>query len=544
MRDSKCSNRLTRRVGVALLALLLMSGCAPDPVLEPPEIDVTALSVTQLRSQLASGELSAKTLVSAYLDRIARIDDTAPKLNAIIEINPDALEIAAELDRRFKAGGPVGPLHGLPVLLKANIDTADAMTTTAGSLALAHHYAARDAFVVQRLRAAGAVILAKTNLSEWANFRDDKSSSGWSSLGGQTRNPHVLDRNPCGSSSGSAAAVAASLAPLAVGTETNGSIVCPAAYNGIVGIKPTVGTVSRQGIIPISHSQDTAGPMAQTVAGAALLLESMIGVDAADAAAVAYPEGARSLLPDAGIQRLAGTRIGVLRTYYGQGENPAVEAIFQTSVETLAELGATLVDPIDYRRDDAQRQAGYQVLLYEFKAGLNSYLESHSVGDGVDSLADLIVFNEAYEERAMPHFGQSIFHAAQAKGGLQEADYIDARAASIDRLRSDVDALFAEQELDALVIPVNGPAWKTDWLSGDNYAFGGTAYLAAVTGYPSIVVPAGAIRGLPIAVGFVGRAFAEKEIIQLAYVFEQATNARITPQFIATLEAEPLPEAD
>jgi len=530
---------LAMRVGAPLLLLLLMPGCAPKPVSESPEIDVTTLSVAQLQAQLASADLSAITLTRAYLDRIALIDDTT-ELNAIIEINPDALEIAAELDRHLASSGPVGPLHGLPVVLKANIDTADAMTTSAGSLALAHHYAASDAFVVQRLRAAGAVILAKTNLSEWANFRDSESSSGWSSLGGQSRNPHVLDRNPCGSSSGSAAAVAASLAPLAVGTETNGSIVCPAGYNGIVGIKPTLGTVSRQGIIPISHSQDTAGPMAQTVTAAALLLESMIGVDPADAAAVAFPDAAGSLLPDASIQRLDGTRIGVLRTYFGQGSQPATEAIYQASVETLAELGATLVDPINYLRDEAQRKASYQVLLYEFKAGLNAYLDSHSVGDDVDSLADLIVFNEAYEERVMPHFGQSIFHDAQAKGGLQEAAYAEARTASIERLRRDVDALFAEQELDALVIPVNGTAWKTDWLGGDNYTFGGTAYLAAVTGYPSIVVPAGAVRGLPIALGFVGRAFAEREIIQIAYVFEQATNARISPQFIASLEADTL----
>ncbi|MDA1076702.1 MAG: amidase [Proteobacteria bacterium] len=531
--------RLPRIIGkpaVLLITLLMGQGCSPPRAIETvPLIDVSVLTVTDLRSGLDSGWYSATDLTRAYLDRIKRIDDAGPQLNAIIEINPDAMAIAAQLDAQFAAGGPRGSLHGLPVVLKANIDTADGMATSAGSLALATHQAAIDAFVVSRLRAAGAIILGKANLSEWANFRDEHSSSGWSSVGGQTKNPFVLDRNPCGSSSGSAVAVAASLAPLAVGTETSGSIVCPAGTNGVVGIKPTVGVISRSGIIPISHSQDTAGPMAKTVTGAALLLEAMIGFDPSDAGAVEFADGA-SLLPDPAGVRLDGIRIGVLRGYYGSGRFPQVDAIYEANIAVLAGLGATAIDPIEYRASDTQRAAQYQVLLYEFKAGLNAYLESHSVADEVDSLADLIIYNNANQPRVMPHFAQNIFIDAQATDGLEGAAYLQAREDANQRLRDDVDALFVAQKLDAILLPVNGPAWPIDWLSGDNYGFGGTAYLAAVTGYPSIVVPAGNVSGLPIAVGFLGRAFTERNIIQMAYAFEQATRARIDPMFVETLE--------
>jgi amidase len=534
---------------ISLFCLVTLSACQPtatESSNEPPAseagtqtqpaIDLVALTAPVLQQKLASGELTATEVTAAYLERIAGIDDAGPELNAIIEINPDAVAIAQELDRQFQTSGVTGPLHGIPVVLKANIDTNDAMATTAGSLALADHHATVDAFHVAQLRNAGAVILAKTNLSEWANFRDQASSSGWSSIGGQTKNPHVLDRNPCGSSSGSGAAVAASLSPLAVGTETNGSIVCPAGVNGIVGIKPTVGTVSRSGIIPIAHSQDTAGPMAKTVTGAALMLESMVAYDEADPGASRHPAPA-VFQPDPDMLRLDGKRIGIYRSYYGVGTFPEVDAIFEAATATLASLGATLIDPIEYSPpEDDQGNAQYDVLLYEFKADLNAYLASHQVDASRDTLTELIAWNDANAESAMPIFGQSIFLDAEAKGGLDDPEYQAALTANNEALRDVVDALLEENQLDALFIPVNGPAWKTDWIQGDRYSFGGTASLAAITGYPSIVLPGGNVRGLPIAVGFVGEAFSEARLIQMAYAFEQATRARIDPGFVPTLE--------
>jgi len=535
---------------ISLCCLIALGACQPATTEstptgtaaseETPEtertIDVMTLTAPALQRRLASGELTASEVTAAYLQRIAEIDDAGPELNAIIEINPNAVAIAEELDRRFQASGVTGPLHGIPVVLKANIDTSDAMATSAGSLALADHHAAADAFHVAKLRDAGAVILAKTNLSEWANFRDQASSSGWSSIGGQTKNPHVLDRNPCGSSSGSGAAVAASLSPLAVGTETNGSIVCPAGVNGIVGIKPTLGTVSRSGIIPIAHSQDTAGPMAKTVTGAALMLESMVAYDESDPGASRHP-GPAAFQPDPDLLRLDGKRIGIYRSYYGVGTFPEVDAIYEAAIATLASLGATLVDPIEYSPpEDDQGNAQYDVLLYEFKADLNAYLARHQIDESRDTLAELIAWNEANADSVMPVFGQSIFLDAEAKSGLDDPEYQAALRANNEQLRKAVDALLEENQLDALFIPVNGPAWKTDWIQGDRYSFGGTASLSAITGYPSIVVPGGDVRGLPIAVGFVGEAFSEARLIQLAYAFEQATEARIDPEFVPTLE--------
>lgn len=533
---------------LALLScLLFVNACQPatqTDVAEPtevidalPSIDLVAMTVPELQHQLSTGELSASDVTRAYLARIAELDDAGPGLNAVIELNPDALTIARQLDDQFAAGGVTGPLHGIPVLLKANIDTNDAMATSAGSLALAGHTAARDAFHVARLRDAGAVILGKTNLSEWANFRDDGSSSGWSSLGGQTRNPHVLDRNPCGSSSGSAAAVAASLSPLAVGTETNGSIVCPAGINGIVGIKPTLGTVSRSGIIPIAHSQDTAGPMAKTVTGAALMLEAMVGFDADDSGATTHPQPV-SFQPDPQTTSLEGKRIGVYRSYYGIGTFPEVDGIYENAVATLIELGATVVDPINYTAPEVEGNPQYDVLLFEFKTDLNAYLAAHQVAESINSLEELIAWNEQHAASAMPIFGQSVFYDAQAKNGLDDPDYLAALEASIEHMRGVLDGLLADNDLDALFIPVNGPAWKTDWIQGDRFSFGGTSSLAAVSGYPSVVVPAGNVRGLPIAVGFVGAAFSEAQLIQMAYAFEQTTQARIDPKFVPSLEVD------
>lgn len=526
---------------IALLAALLLAACGtqsttPVAAQASPALDVTAIDAVSLRDRLAKGELDAESVTRAYLDRIAEIDDDGPRLNAIIAINPDALAIARELDRRFAESGPVGPLHGVPVVLKDNIDTGDAMATTAGSLALAGQRADKDAFHVARLRDAGAVILAKANLSEWANFRDDRSSSGWSSLGGQTRNPHVLDRNPCGSSSGSAVAVAAALAPLAVGTETNGSIVCPSGVNGIVGIKPTLGVVSRSGIVPIAHSQDTAGPMARSVAGAALLLESLIAHDPADPGAQAWPGGAPDLAPDPASRRLDGLRIGVYRSYYGAGQHPNVEAVFENAVAQLAGLGAELVDPIEYTPPAGQGDPQRTVLTVEFKHDLDAYLATRDLPGDVDSLEDLVAWNSAHADTAMPIFGQSVFEEAVATTGLDDPAYLEALEANNAHMRRTVEGWLEAQSLDALVMPVNGPAWKTDWVGGDRYTFGGTSSLTAISGLPSIVIPAGEVSGLPVAVGFAGTAFSEASLVQMAWVLEQSLQARREPAFLPSIE--------
>jgi amidase len=551
-------NPLAKPLAAGLL--LALAACAPPPASTDSNIDSDADLSTDLstqapapassakqklnlvdhnaltlQQQLASGELTAVALTAAYLERIAEIDAAGPTLRAVIEVNPDAEQIARMLDAHFQTHGPKGPLHGLPVVLKANIDTADRMATSAGSLAMAEHIAAADAFVVARLREAGAVILGKTNMSEWANFRSTGSTSGWSSLGGQVRNPYVLDRNACGSSSGSAVAVAASLAALAVGTETDGSIVCPAGLTGIVGIKPTVGTVSRTGIIPIAHSQDTAGPMAKTVMGAALLLQAMVEPDPNDDGIRRLPASAASLLPDADRTSLAGKRIGVWRTYTGAGELARVEAIFADSLETLRDLGAQIIDPIGLTLDEAIGDAEFQVLLAEFKADLNAYLESHDVADDRDSLAEIITYNAQSPDTVMPIFGQEIFHAAQATTGLADPAYLEALAGSGERVREALIAIFTKHELDAVVAPTNAPAWKTDWVGGDRFSLGSSS-LAAISGYPSVTVPAGHVSGLPIGVSFVGRELAEASLIQMAYAFEQATQARVEPTYIPTLE--------
>lgn len=499
--------------------------------------DPTTLTATELAQGLRSGELSAVAVTRAYLARIAALDDAGPTLNAVVALNPDAEAIAAALDRQLPDHGPRGPLHGIPVILKANIDTGDDMPTHAGSLALADHLAPADAHLVTRLRDAGAVVLGKANLSEWANFRSTRSSSGWSSVGGQTRNPHVLDRNPCGSSSGSAAAVAARLVPLAVGTETDGSIICPSSSNGIVGIKPTVGTVSRRGIIPISHTQDTAGPMARTVADAALLLQTMVGYDAADPGAQRFPDGVPAFAPDPATTRLDGVRIGVFRGYFGAGSYPAVDAIFDAAAERVAGLGAELVDPLDVEPADGIFDAEYQVMLHEFKAGLNAYLASHPVPDDRDTLAELIVWNRDHAATVMPLFGQEIFLDAAAAGTLDDEAYRSALENGPLRMRRRLAALLAGHDLDAVLTAAGSFAWKTDWLAGDRFLVGSSS-LAAMSGFPSVTVPAGAVRGLPVGVAFVGEPFAEASLIRIAYAFEQAAAARLEPRFLPTLETD------
>jgi len=510
---------LTRALCVSLLlALAACSAEAPD---------YTESSVAELQDQMHRGQLSAEKLVGWYLDRIAAIDKSGPSLNAVLEINPDAMQIARALDEERRESGPRGPMHGIPVILKGNIDTADQMHTSAGSLALADHIPAVDAFIVSRLRDAGAVILGKANLSEWANFRSERSSSGWSSVGGQTRNPYDTARNPCGSSSGSAVAVAANLTAVAVGTETNGSVVCPSGINGIVGIKPTLGLLSRSGIIPIAHSQDTAGPMGRSVRDAAMLLGAMAGTDANDPASVALADTPSDFTSNLAADGLAGKRIGVIRSYYGAGSNPGVDRLFEQSVELLSLEGAEIVDDIEIDATD-MGDASYEVLLYEFKADLNKYLQQS--GAPLRSLAEIIEFNSANEDKVMPIFGQDILLKAQEKGPLTDSEYLEALATSKRVATSGLDGAMSEHDLDALIAPTNGPAWMTDHANGDTFHIGSSS-LAAISGYPSITVPAGFVSELPIGVTFMGASGSDKRLIELAYAFEQASAARQPPQF-------------
>jgi len=453
----------------------------------------------------------------------------------VIEPNPDAISIAEALDRERKEKGARGPLHGIPILIKDNIDTADRMMTTAGSLALVGSRPAQDAFVVKRLREAGAVILGKTNLSEWANFRSSHSSSGWSARGGQTRNAYELNRNPCGSSSGSGSAAAANLCAAAIGTETDGSVVCPSSANSLVGIKPTVGLVSRSGIIPISHNQDTAGPMARTVSDAAILLGALTGVDANDA--LTKPGGAKSLRDYTQFLNkdgLRGARIGVARKYFGF--NDGVDKLLNERIENIKKLGAVIVDPADIPTSGKFDDSELEVLLYEFKADLNAYLGKLGSSSQVHSLKEVIEFNEKNRDREMPYFGQDLFIKAQAKGPLTEKKYLQALAKNhlLSRAQG-IDFIMRKHRLDALIAPTGGPAWPTDWINGDHFT-GGYSSASAVAGYPHITVPAGYVFGLPVGISFFGGAWSESKLIKYAYAFEQATKARQPPRFLRSPE--------
>lgn len=511
---------MKRAILVAWLPALLLAACAGTA-----ERDFREQGVAALQAAMERGALTSRGLVEYYLDRIEAVDRDGPALHAIIEINPDALAIADALDRERRESGIRGPLHGIPVVLKANIDTGDEMATTAGSLALATHHAPDDAFLVARLRDAGAVILGKANLSEWANFRSTHSSSGWSSIGGQTKNPFDPRRNPCGSSSGSAVAVSANLTVLAVGTETDGSVVCPAAINGIVGVKPTLGLVSRDGIIPIAHSQDTAGPMARTVSDAALLLEAMAAKDPEDPAAAqrneTVPDYSAALDADA----LRGKRIGVLRTFAGAGNDRRIAEIFDASIDLLRANGAVIVDPIEVDTE-GMGDAEYEVLLYEFKADLNAYLAASNAPVG--SLAEIIAFNEANAAAVMPFFGQEIMELAETKGPLTEPAYTQALETSKRIARDAVDDALEEHDLDALIAPTNGPAWLTDHILSDHFSVSSSSF-AAVSGYAAVTVPAGYISGLPIGLSFIGGPFSEEALIGMAFDFEQASRMRRPP---------------
>lgn len=493
-------------------------------------------TLADLRGQLDSGALTARALTAAYLERIDALDRKGPGLRAVIETNPDALKIAEALDAERRDPAARGPLFGIPILVKDNIGSADRMTTAAGSLALEGSIAPRDAFLVERLRAAGAVILGKANLSEWANFRSTRSSSGWSGRGGQCRNPYALDRNPCGSSSGSGVAVSANLCAAAVGTETDGSIVCPSTATGIVGIKPTLGLVSRAGIIPLAASQDTAGPMARTVADAALLLGVLAGEDARDEATRAarghvHEDYTRFLDPGG----LKGARLGVARKL--AGFHPQVDRLFEDALAALKRAGAELIDPADVPHLREYDEAELEVLLYEFKAGVNAYLAGLGPGAPARSLADLIAFNQREQAREMPFFGQELFLQAQEKGGLETPAYREALAKCRRLSREEgLEAVLSEHELDALVAPTGGPAWLTDPVNGDHYTGGGASTPAAVAGYPHVTVPMGFAFGLPVGLSFLGDAWSEPALIRLAYAYEQATRHRQPPRFLPTLD--------
>jgi amidase len=525
-------------------------------------------TILTIQSEMTAGAQTARGLVETYLARIDAIDRSGPRLNALLELNPDALAIADALDAERSTQGPRGLLHGIPILLKGNIDTADRMTTTAGSLALAGSIAPQDAFIVQRLRQAGAVILGKANLSEWANFRSSRSTSGWSSQGGLTRNPYALDRSGCGSSTGSGVAVAADLCAAAIGTETDGSITCPAAINGIVGIKPTLGLLSRSGVIPIAHSQDTAGPMARSVTDAAILLGALAGEDARDPAtavigdpgspvprtlAPARSAGVGERLPVIGDESavsgqwsavtdytqflhkdgLRRARIGVARQYFGK--YPKVDAVIEASLATMRGLGAEVLDLAAPLPDDEIGEHEIEVLLYEFKADLDAYLAGLGPETPVKSMAEVIAFDEAHADQVMPFFGQERMLQAQAKGPLTEEAYLNALATSKRLAGAEgIDQALAAQQLDAIVAPTTGPAWLIDLVNGDHYG-GSCTTPAAVAGYPHITVPAGFVFGLPVGLSFFAGAWSEPTLLRLAYAFEQATQARRAPSFLPTV---------
>lgn len=528
----------TAVIGGSSLALAPMSSCSRSANSlrdnnDYTDFELNEATISQLQEKMKSGALTSEQITRKYLERIEQIDNKGPELHAVIEINPDALTIARQMDEERQQGKVRGPLHGIAVLIKDNIDTGDHMQTSAGSLALVGSPAPDDAFIVRKLREAGAVLLGKTNLSEWANFRSSKSSSGWSGRGGQVRNPYCTDRSPCGSSSGTGVAVSANLCVVGIGTETDGSIVCPSGTNGIVGIKPTVGLWSRDGIIPISHSQDTPGPMTRTVTDAAILLGLLAEADPNDTGVDLKNE---NILKDytrfLDANGLKGARIGIAASYFGF--NAEVDQLMKDAVNLMKEQGAEVIENLKFENSEQWSAAEWQVMISEFKADMNAYLKTRQ-GLKVATLADLIAFNNENAQAELKWFGQEVFELSEKTNGLQEPVYLEALKKSKTMTREGgIDKLMQAHQLDALIAPTNGPAWVIDWINGDHFG-GGSSEPAAISGYPSITVPAGFVHGLPIGISFFGKAWSESTLIRLAYAYEQASQHRKAPGFMKAL---------
>jgi amidase len=524
-------------LGSAALSLGGISSCtspSKDPsgtTADLADFELNEVTISILQEKMVSGELTASGICRMYLERIKKVD---PFLRSVIELNPEAEQIAEILDKERNAGKIRGALHGIPVLIKDNIDTGDKMQTTAGSLALSGNIASEDAPIVKKLREAGAVLIGKTNLSEWANFRSEMSSSGWSGRGGQVRNPYCLDRSPCGSSSGTGAAISANLCAIGIGTETNGSVVCPSGVNGIVGIKPTLGLWNGKGIIPIAHSQDTAGPMCRCVADAAVLLGALASggnalLPGEQSPKVIYEDYTKFL----DLNGLSSVRLGIFRE--ALGFHPQVDELFNKALEMMKSKGAVIVDPVKFEDRKAMGESSYQVLLYEFKADLNKYLSEHPLAP-VRSLEEIIAFNESVKDKEMPWFGQDIFKLAQAKGDLTTEEYLKAWAESKRLAQTEgIDKVIKEHNLDAIIAPTNGPAWTIDWVNGDHFSGSSSSY-PAIAGYPNITVPMGTVQGLPVGISFFGRAWSEPVLLKIAYAFEQASKHRKAPDFMETMK--------
>jgi amidase len=522
--------------GISLATLPLVScqfgpGTKNNKSAPSVEDSLNELSIGELQEKVKSGQLTYVAMTQIYLDRMERLDKLGPILNSVIEINPDALLEAKKMDLERKEGKVRGPLHGIPVLIKDNIDSGDKMQTTAGSLALAGNVAKTDAFLLKKLREAGVVLLGKTNLSEWANFRSTRSASGWSSRGGQTRNPYLLDRSPCGSSSGSAVAVSANLCAIAVGTETDGSIACPASMNGVVGIKPSIGLVSRSGIIPISKSQDTAGPLARSVTDAVLLLNGMTGKDPADESSEKNKNPSTDYSKFLIADGLKGKRIGVEKSFLKRHEG--IDKILKLALNQMEQAGATIVEVEFMSKTSEFGKAEFEMMEFEFKEGLNKYLSTSN--SRMKSLKDIIQFNRQNESAAMPYFKQEILESSELKGDLNSKAYLDA-IAYLDKLRTFIDQLFVTNKLDALCGPATGTAWCNDVINGDFWTGYGAYTPAAITGYPSITVPMGFVSELPLGLSFIGRAFDEATIISIGYAYEQKSKNRKAPEFQSTLK--------
>ncbi len=526
----------TSAISTSALALTGITACSTqtdsNKEITPDytSFDLNEFTVEQLQQKMEDGNITSSAICEKYLERIKSVD---PVLKSVIEINPDALQIAAQMDKEREEGKIRGPLHGIPVLFKDNIDSGDKMQTTAGSLALEGNYAPEDAFIVKKLRDSGAVIVGKTNLSEWANFRSNNSSSGWSGRGGQVRNPYCLDRSPCGSSSGTGAAVAANLCAIGIGTETNGSIVCPSGVNGIVGIKPTLGMWSRQGIIPIAHSQDTAGPMARTVKDAAILLGALAEFDSNDAEThIEKGEIFKDYTQFLDGKDLKGIRIGVASEMIGF--NAKVDALFKEAVKSLKTLGAEIVEEVKFEHRRKWGSPSYEVLLYEFKADLNKYLAEHPKAS-VKSMEEIIEFNKKNADREMPWFDQEIFELSHSKGDLTSEEYLKALEESKKYAgKEGIDAAMEKHKLDAIIAQTNGPGWTIDWINGDHFS-GGSSSPAAISGYPNVTVPMGFVKGLPVGISFFGKAWSEPKLLKITYAFEQATKHRKAPGFMETI---------